>query len=173
MRFPNSLVEWVQHSELNPLKNTGPGGLGSPFNLIICLQMYCLLNYYGLGLQMNLRWGCRVAQDTKSGLFTCLSHRSPVYISGLLQGKKAQSSTKGRIKQSNHQIKTAIMADRIMKEQNEDISLEELWEAGSFRLIILTLLNSASSSSGVFLIEKSQGDLKNSNLGTSESFSIA
>lgn len=65
------------------------------------------------------------------------------------------------------------MADRIMKEQNEDISLEELWEAGSFRLIILTLLNSASSSSGVFLIEKSQGDLKNSNLGTSESFSIA
>lgn len=135
--------------------------------------MYCLLNYYGLGLQMNLRWGCRVAQDTKSGLFTCLSHQSPVYISGLLQGKKAQSSTKGRIKQSNHQIKTAIMADRIMKEQNADISLEELWEAGSFRLIILTLLNSASSSSGVFLIEKSQGNLKNSNLGTSESFSIA
>lgn len=135
--------------------------------------MYCLLNYYGLGLQMNLRWGYRVAQNTKSGLFTCLSHQSPVYILGLPQGKKAQSSTKGRIKQSNHQIKTAIMADRIMKEQNADISLEELGEAGSFLLIILTVLNSASSSSGVFLIEKSQGDLKNSNLGTSESFSIA
>lgn len=65
------------------------------------------------------------------------------------------------------------MADRIMKGQNADISLEELWEAGSFWLIILTALNSASSSSGVFLIEKSQGDLKNSNLGTSESFSTA
>lgn len=47
------------------------------------------------------------------------------------------------------------MADGIMKEQNVDITLEELWEAGNFQLIVAPVLSSVSSSSGIFLIEKS------------------